>query len=112
MRCCSTVATTWQGSATALWTNAQDMVDANKLLGVDVMTAHWEMTYGAKRVQEIVDKDFKGRIEFIAQNVKTADFGDPVFPPYTMKRNERCSGRDHRPGVSLHADREPALLRA
>ena len=29
---------TWQGSATALWTNAQDMVDACKLLGVDVMT--------------------------------------------------------------------------
>ncbi|HVE89396.1 MAG TPA: thiosulfohydrolase SoxB [Burkholderiaceae bacterium] len=75
----------WQGSATALWTNAQDMVDANKLLGVDVMTAHWEMTYGAKRVQEIVDKDFKGRIDFIAQNIKTADFGDPVFLPYTMK---------------------------
>jgi sulfur-oxidizing protein SoxB len=61
------------------------MVDASKLLGVDVMTAHWEMTYGAKRVQEILDKDLKGRIDFIAQNVKTADFGDPVFPPYTMK---------------------------
>ena len=75
----------WQGSATALWTNAQDMVDASKLLGVDVMTAHWEMTYGAKRVQEIVDKDLKGRIDFIAQNIKTLDFGDPVFPPYTTK---------------------------
>jgi S-sulfosulfanyl-L-cysteine sulfohydrolase len=75
----------WQGSATALWTHAQDMVDASKLLGVDVMTAHWEMTYGAKRVQEIVDKDLKGHIDFIAQNVKTTDFGDPVFPPYTMK---------------------------
>ena len=75
----------WQGSATALWTHAQDMVDASKLLGVDVMTAHWEMTYGAKRVQEIVDKDLKGHIDFIAQNIKTTDFGDPVFPPYTMK---------------------------
>ena len=75
----------WQGSATALWTNAQDMVDASKLLGVDVMTAHWEMTYGAKRVQEIVDKDLKGRIDFIAQNIKTLDFGDPVFPSYTTK---------------------------
>ena len=31
---------TWQGSATSLWTNAQDMVDACKLLGVDVMTGH------------------------------------------------------------------------
>jgi len=29
---------TWQGSATALYTNGQDMVDATKLLGVDVMT--------------------------------------------------------------------------
>ena len=76
---------TWQGSATALWTNAQDMVDAGKLLGVDAMTAHWEMTYGQKRVQEIVDRDFKGKIDFIAQNVKTTDFGDPVFAPYTLK---------------------------
>ncbi len=76
---------TWQGSATALWTHAQDMVDAGKLLGVNVMTAHWEMTYGAKRVQEIVEKDLKGHIDFIAQNIKTADFGDPVFPPYTFK---------------------------
>ncbi|MEG0201914.1 MAG: thiosulfohydrolase SoxB, partial [Comamonas sp.] len=37
---------TWQGSATSLWTQAQDMVDACKLLGVDVMTGHWEFTYG------------------------------------------------------------------
>jgi S-sulfosulfanyl-L-cysteine sulfohydrolase len=76
---------TWQGSATSLWTNAQDMVDAGKLLGVDVMTAHWEMTYGQKRVQEIVEKDFKGRIDFIAQNILTTDFGDQVFPPYTLR---------------------------
>lgn len=76
---------TWQGSATALWTKAQDMVDACKLLGVDVMTAHWEMTYGDKRVQEIVAKDLKGRIDFVAQNVRTTDFGDPVFPAYTLK---------------------------
>ena len=37
---------TWQGSGTALWTNAQDMVDACKALGVNVMTLHWESTYG------------------------------------------------------------------
>ncbi|TXI23208.1 MAG: thiosulfohydrolase SoxB, partial [Roseateles sp.] len=76
---------TWQGSATSLWTNAQDMVDACKLLGVDVMTGHWEFTYGMERVKEIVDKDFAGKVEFVAQNVKTADFGDPVFKPYTLR---------------------------
>ena len=76
---------TWQGSGTALWTHAQDMVDACKLLGVDVMTAHWEMTYGAKRVQQIVERDFKGRIDFVAQNVTTTDFGDQVFAPYVIR---------------------------
>jgi sulfur-oxidizing protein SoxB len=76
---------TWQGSATSLWTNAQDMVDACKLLGVDVMTAHWEFTYGDKRVKEVVEKDFKGKVDFVAQNVKTADFGDAVFTPYVIK---------------------------
>ncbi len=76
---------TWQGSATALWTNGQDMVDACLLLGVDVMTAHWEMTLGDKRVKEIIERDFKGRVDFVAQNIHTTDFGDPVFAPYTMK---------------------------
>lgn len=76
---------TWQGSATALWTQGQDMVDACKLLGVDVMTAHWEFTYGEKRLQEIVEKELAGKIDFVAQNVKTQDFGDPVFKPYVLK---------------------------
>jgi len=76
---------TWQGSATSLWTGAQDMVDACKLLGVDVMTGHWEFTYGMERVTEIVEKDFKGKVDFVAQNVKTVDFGDPVFSPYTLR---------------------------
>ncbi|CAM3658264.1 thiosulfohydrolase SoxB [Polynucleobacter antarcticus] len=76
---------TWQGSATSLWTNGQDMVDAALEMGVDVMTAHWEMTLGEKRVMEIVNGDFKGKVSFIAQNIKTADFGDSVFNPYFMK---------------------------
>ena len=76
---------TWQGSATALWTKGQDMVDAALELGVDLMTGHWEFTLGDKRVKEIVEKDFKGKIEFIAQNIQTIDFSDPVFPPYVMK---------------------------
>ncbi len=76
---------TWQGSATALWTKGQDMVDACLALGVDVMTAHWEMTLGAQRVKQIVEGDFKGRVSFLAQNVKTQDFGDAVFEPYVMR---------------------------
>ena len=66
---------TWQGSGTALWTNAQDMVDACKALGVNVMTLHWESTYGEARVKEIEEKDFAGQIDIVAQNVKTTDFG-------------------------------------
>ena len=76
---------TWQGSATALWSKGQDMVDACKLLGVDVMTGHWEFTLGDKRVKEIVDKDFAGKVDFVAQNVVTTDFNDPVFSPYTIR---------------------------
>ena len=84
---------TWQGSGTALWTQGQDMVDACKLLGVDVMTGHWEFTLGMDRVKEIVDKDFKGRVDFVAQNVKTTDFGDPVFNPYVIREinGVRCA---------------------
>ena len=76
---------TWQGSGTALWSKGQDMVEACKLLGVDVMTGHWEFTYGQERVKEIVEKELQGKIEFVAQNVATADFGDPVFKPYTLR---------------------------
>jgi sulfur-oxidizing protein SoxB len=75
----------WQGSATALWTHAQDMIDASRLLGVDIMTGHWEFTYGAARVQEVIKKDFTGQIEFIAQNVRTTDFGDPVFRSHVIR---------------------------
>jgi sulfur-oxidizing protein SoxB len=77
---------TWQGSATALWTQGQDMVDAAKLLGVDIMTGHWEFTLGTERVKHIVEKDFKDRIQFLAQNIKTADFGDAVFEPFTIRQ--------------------------
>ena len=76
---------TWQGSATSLWTNGQDMVDACKALTVDVMTGHWEFTYGMDRVKEIIEKDFKGKLDFVAQNVKTNDFGDQVFQPYVIR---------------------------
>jgi sulfur-oxidizing protein SoxB len=75
----------WQGSATALWTRGADMIACSKLLGVDVMTGHWEFTHGAARVKQAIDTELKGRIEFVAQNVRTTDFGDPVFKAYVAR---------------------------
>jgi len=74
----------WQGSATSLWSRGADMIGAQKLLGVDLMTAHWEFTYGMERMKQAVDKEL-APIEFIAHNVKTVDFEDPVFKPYSLR---------------------------
>ncbi len=76
---------TWQGSATSLWTRGQDMVDAAVELGVDAMTGHWEFTYGTERVRELTASALHGKIEFLAQNVFTRDFGDRVFKPYVLR---------------------------
>lgn len=89
---------TWQGSGTAFWTRGKDMVGATNLLGVDVMTGHWEFTYLDKEVISNV-KDFKG--DFVCQNVFVKDessfdyeFGEfegfdentsRAFKPYTIK---------------------------
>jgi len=87
---------TLQGSATALWTQGRDMIGASKLLGVDIMTGHWEFTYGMDRVRAIVDGELDP-IEFLAQNVvltEDAAFDDKpaydpesgqVFKPYTLR---------------------------
>ncbi len=84
----------WQGSATALWTNGMEMVQANNLLGVDVATGHWEFTYEPAIFQENLAK-FAG--EFVAQNIflteealfdeKPAfdEFTGHAFPPYTVR---------------------------
>lgn len=73
----------WQGSATALWTEGRDMIGAQKRLGVDYVTAHWEFTYGAERVQQAIQE--LAPIEFLAQNVRTMDFEDVVFKPYALR---------------------------
>jgi sulfur-oxidizing protein SoxB len=61
---------TWQGSGLALWTRGQDMVGACNLLGVDLMTGHWEFTYRDDEVRANIDA-FQG--EFLAQNVRVAE---------------------------------------
>jgi S-sulfosulfanyl-L-cysteine sulfohydrolase len=73
----------WQGSATALWSQGRDMIGAQKRLGVDYMTAHWEFTYGAERMLAAL-KELQP-VGFLAQNVRTVDFEDPVFAPYALR---------------------------
>ena len=73
----------WQGSASALWTRGSDMIGAQKRLGVDYMTAHWEFTYGDKRILESLAE--LRPIEILAQNVRTLDFDEPVFKAYALR---------------------------
>ena len=86
---------TWQGSATSYWTRGKDMVNACNLLGVDIMTGHWEFTYRDDEVLANIEA-FNG--EFLAQNVKVTEdalFDDApaydadtghAFKPYTIKQ--------------------------
>lgn len=72
---------TWQGSYTALQNKGADMVRLMNALKVDAMTAHWEFTYGAERVQALVKQL---GFPFLAGNVKDSTWGDPVFKPYKV----------------------------
>jgi sulfur-oxidizing protein SoxB len=72
---------TLTGSWTSLQTRGQDMVEAMALLAPDATTGHWEFTLGEARVKEIADGL---AFPLLAQNVREADFEDPVFPAYRM----------------------------
>lgn len=85
---------TWQGSGTAYWTRGKDMVGACNLLGVDVMTGHWEFTY---QDSEVIANIEASNSEFVAQNIlltEEAMFEDAaafdldtghVFKPYVLR---------------------------
>jgi len=72
---------TWQGSGTAYRTRGKDMVGACNLLGVDVMTGHWEFTY---RDQEVIENIGAFEGDFVAQNVAVRDEAlfDYRFPEF------------------------------
>jgi sulfur-oxidizing protein SoxB len=72
---------TWQGSYTSLKTNGQDMVDCFKLLKPDAMVGHWEFTFGADRVKEIIEDM---GYAFLASNIVDTDFEEPVFESTKM----------------------------
>ena len=71
---------TWQGSYTSLKTSGEDMVDVMNALGVEAMTAHWEFTYGADRVKELIEKI---KFPFLAGNVRDTEWEEEVFKSTT-----------------------------
>ncbi len=72
---------TWQGSFTSLHSKGADMVRLVNTLKPDAMTGHWEFTYGARRVEELIGEL---GFPFLAGNVKDTTWGDPVFKPSTV----------------------------
>lgn len=72
---------TWQGSYTALKTQAQDMVECMNLLKPNAMVGHWEFTLGTDRLMELVESlDYP----FLASNVVDTDWEEPVFDSTAM----------------------------
>lgn len=72
---------TWHGSMPSLMTKGQDMVNAMNLLGVEAMTSHWEWTFGADRVNEIVESL---PFPFLGANIFDAEWDEPAFEPYQI----------------------------
>ncbi len=72
---------TWQGSYTAQQTLGADMVEVMNALEPDAMTGHWEFTYGAERVQELVESL---PFSFLGGNIYDAEWNEPAFEAWKM----------------------------
>jgi sulfur-oxidizing protein SoxB len=68
---------TWQGAWTNLQTRGADMVAFQKALGVEAMVGHWEFTYGADRVKELVAEL---GFPFLGGNIQDTEWSEDVFP--------------------------------
>jgi len=79
----------WQGSATSLWTRGQDMVEASNILGIQLMTGHWEFTYSEEEVLSNLNL-FAG--EFLSQNLRIKE--DSLFEDdyYDLVRRQNGIG--------------------
>jgi len=83
---------TWQGSWTAHASKGEAMVEVSNMLGVDAMTSHFEMTYGAEQFRANLAK-FHGT--YVAQNVFATE--DAAFNGTEMF--DEASGRVFRPYI-------------
>jgi sulfur-oxidizing protein SoxB len=101
---------TWQGSATALWTKGQDMVDACKLLGVDVMMARTGSSPGRQARAGNRRKGFQGQDRLPGPEHQDHATSATRCSSPTHQRNERRAGGRHRPGLPLHAHRQPGYM--
>ena len=77
----------WQGSATSLWTRGRDMVEISNLLGVDILTGHWEFTYTQ---QELLANLVAFDGEFLSQNVRVKE--DSLFEDSYFEMVEKFNG--------------------
>ena len=72
---------TWQGSYTSLKTGGMDMIEVMNALAPDAMTGHWEFTYGAERVKELVEGL---PYAFLGSNIRDTEWDEAVFEPYRV----------------------------
>ena len=77
----------WQGSATALWSRGRDMVDISNLMGIELLTGHWEFTYTQEELLSNL-QIFEG--EFIGQNVRVKE--DSLFEDAYFEMVEKYNG--------------------
>jgi S-sulfosulfanyl-L-cysteine sulfohydrolase len=72
---------TWQGSYTSLKTGGADMIEVMNALQPDAMTGHWEFTYGADKVKEMVEAL---PFPFLGGNIRDTEWDEAVFEAYRI----------------------------